>query len=339
MAGEFERTPTIAIAGKVGAGASVPVFDAYAKGDGPQVICPPGLSPSGVVVVEVEGDSVEPVYSAGDLLFYSRNGHDSVPSDVIGHRCVCKDEEDMGWVKQVKAGDEPGLFHLISLNPGANNIWNARLSWIERVNSDGSYEHWPEWALETLFTEGQPHISKVALVAIYTVQRRGDSLTKLCEALIRDGVWYPKQRKTDTGVPIPLHSEVLAMVEEHQEWMRERNRVDPSLQILKSSRRAPWGSGFGASWKNELVRLKLHAVEPRLTFHGRRTTNATLIANAVAKSPELYGGIERVRSMFGHLSKRMSEHYARHAITEQTNTESVLLLPDFGKPAAQSEKL
>ena len=71
MAGEFERTPTISIAGKVGAGASVPVFDAYAKGDGPQVICPPGLSPSGVVAVEVEGDSMEPVYSAGDLLFYS----------------------------------------------------------------------------------------------------------------------------------------------------------------------------------------------------------------------------------------------------------------------------
>ena len=138
MAGEFERTPTISIAGKVGAGASVPVFDAYAKGDGPQVICPPGLSPSGVVAVEVEGDSMEPVYSAGDLLFYSRNGHDSVPSDVIGHRCVCEDDEGMGWVKQVKAGDEPGLFHLISLNPGANNIWNTRLKWAARVRL-----HWP----------------------------------------------------------------------------------------------------------------------------------------------------------------------------------------------------
>jgi len=102
--------------------------------------------------------------------------------------------------------------------------------------------------------------------------------------------------------------------------MRERNRVDPSEPILKNSRGAPRGSGFGASWKNELVRLNLHAVEPRLTFQGRRTTNATLIANAVVKSPEFYGGIERVRSMLGHRSKRMSEHYARHAITEQTNT-------------------
>lgn len=133
-----EDRPTIAVAGKVGAGAQVPVFDAYEKGDGPQVECPPGLSPHGVVAVEVEGDSMEPVYSAGDLLFYTRNGHDAVPSDDIGHRCVCEDQDGMGWVKQIKPGDEPGLFHLISLNPGASNIWNVRLKWAARVRL-----HWP----------------------------------------------------------------------------------------------------------------------------------------------------------------------------------------------------
>lgn len=130
--------PTIAIAGKVGAGAQVPVFDAYEKGDGPQVECPPGLSSHGIVAVEVEGDSMEPIYSNGDLLFYTRNGHNAVPSDDIGHRCVCEDENGMGWVKQIKPGDEPGLFHLISLNPGSNNIWNVRLKWAARVRL-----HWP----------------------------------------------------------------------------------------------------------------------------------------------------------------------------------------------------
>jgi len=33
-----------------------------------------------------------------------------------------------------------------------------------------------------------------------------------------------------------------------------------------------------------------------LTFHGFRTTNARLIASAVARSEEPYGGIERVRA-------------------------------------------
>ncbi|AUQ74781.1 XRE family transcriptional regulator [Phaeobacter piscinae] len=133
-----EDRPTIAIAGKVGAGAQVPVFDVYEKGDGPQVECPPGLSPRGVVAVEVEGDSMEPVYSAGDLLFYTRDSSEGVPGDVIGHRCVCEDVDGMGWVKQVKAGDEPGLFHLISLNPTGANMWNVHLKWAARVRL-----HWP----------------------------------------------------------------------------------------------------------------------------------------------------------------------------------------------------
>lgn len=130
--------PTISIAGKVGAGAQVPVFDVYEKGDGPQVECPPGLSAHGIVAVEVEGDSMEPLYSEGDLLFYSRNGHEGVPGDVVGHRCVCEDENGMGWVKQVRQGSEPGLYHLISLNPFARNNLNVRLKWAARVRL-----HWP----------------------------------------------------------------------------------------------------------------------------------------------------------------------------------------------------
>lgn len=125
--------PTVAIAGAVGAGAMVPVFDAYEKGDGPQVECPPQMSPHGVVAVEVQGDSMEPVYSAGDLLFYTREAAEGVPSDAIGHRCVCEDMDGMGWVKQVRAGSEPGLFHLISLNPGADNKHDVKLKWAARV--------------------------------------------------------------------------------------------------------------------------------------------------------------------------------------------------------------
>ena len=138
FAGRLDRATTIAIAGKVGAGASVPVFDAYEKGDGPQVECPPGLSPNGVVAVEVEGDSMEPVFSAGDLLFYTRDTHDGVPDEVLGHRCVMEDASGMGWVKQVKLGSEPGLFNLISLNPSADNMHDVKLKWAARVR-----RHWP----------------------------------------------------------------------------------------------------------------------------------------------------------------------------------------------------
>lgn len=47
--------PKIAVAGHVGAGARVPLVDAFEKGDGLfHVACPPQLSPRGVVAVEVE---------------------------------------------------------------------------------------------------------------------------------------------------------------------------------------------------------------------------------------------------------------------------------------------
>lgn len=133
-----EWRPTIAIAGKVGAGARVPLVDAYEKGDGPQVECPPGLSPHGVVAVEVEGDSMEPVYSAGDLLFYTRAAHDGVPAEAVGRRCVCEDADGQAWVKQVKPGRDPGTFDLHSINPGAGPIWGVPLKWAAPVRL-----HWP----------------------------------------------------------------------------------------------------------------------------------------------------------------------------------------------------
>ena len=134
----IEDRPTVSLAGTVGAGAQIPVFDAYEKGSGPQVELPAGLSPHGIVAVEVAGDSMEPVYSAGDVLFYSRFTHDGVPDEAIGNRCVCEDENGMGWVKQLKRGSERGLFNLISLNPSSDNMHDVRLKWAAKVRL-----HWP----------------------------------------------------------------------------------------------------------------------------------------------------------------------------------------------------
>ncbi|TMV85532.1 helix-turn-helix transcriptional regulator [Thioclava sp. BHET1] len=130
---------SIALAGNVGAGASVPLEDAYGKdGDGPHVECPPGLQGHGIVAVQVEGNSMEPVYFAGDVLFYSRPTHEGVPIEAIGRPCVCEDEDGLAWVKQVKAGSSPGLFHLIALNPSSLNQHDVRLKWAAPIKL-----HWP----------------------------------------------------------------------------------------------------------------------------------------------------------------------------------------------------
>ena len=123
----------IAVPGRAGAGAEVHPFDDHAKGEGLYMVeCPAQLSPHGIVAVEVEGDSMEPVYSAGDLLFYSRETV-GVPTEAVGQKCVCEDEDGRIWVKQVRNGSEPGLFHLISINPLADSRHNTRLHWAARV--------------------------------------------------------------------------------------------------------------------------------------------------------------------------------------------------------------
>ncbi|TPE49854.1 hypothetical protein [Amaricoccus solimangrovi] len=124
---------------------------------------------------------------------------------------------------------------------------------------------------------------------------------------------------------------------------RRAEIVDPRRPLLTNSRGNPWtASGFGASWRTELIRLGLRPerndeLEPgafRPTFHGLRHTNATLIATAVARNPDTFGGIARVKAMLGHMSEAMARHYARRAEVEHLNAETILLLPEIGNTPA-----
>ncbi len=135
----IEDTPyPIAVAGRIGAGAQVPLVDAYEKGDGIYCVAAPaqllrhGL-PKGIVAVEVEGDSMTPMYQPGDVLFYTRPTHEGIPDEDIGRPCIVEDESGMAWVKQVKRGNQPGLFHLISLNPTSETMHNVQIKWAARV--------------------------------------------------------------------------------------------------------------------------------------------------------------------------------------------------------------
>lgn len=200
---------------------------------------------------------------------------------------------------------------------------------IERITVRSHYEPWPAWALARMVEQGHPHILRVFLLCFYTGQRRADVL-QLCDAEIRGDTWHKRQGKTGNVVPVPLHPVALAILDQERARQRADAILDAHRPLLTNSRGEPWASGFGATWARELKRLDLRGVTPRLTLHGLRTTNATIVASEIAKRPDLYGSIEHVKSMLGHLSRGMSEHYARRAIQEQSNNESVLLLPHFG---------
>lgn len=125
---------TLAVAGDVGAGAQIDLIDAYAKGNGKfHIECPPQISPHGHVAVHIKGDSMAPVYEEGGVLIYRRDAHDGVPSEAIGRICVCEDSNGHAWVKQIKPGSEPTLFHLLSINPAGTNLHDQRLKWAAPV--------------------------------------------------------------------------------------------------------------------------------------------------------------------------------------------------------------
>lgn len=83
--------------------------------------------------VEVAGDSMAPQYQPGDILFYTRATHEGILEEDIGRPCVVECADGNAWLKQVKRGDEPGMFHLISLNPTGDNMHNRRIRWASRV--------------------------------------------------------------------------------------------------------------------------------------------------------------------------------------------------------------
>lgn len=124
----------VAVAGRVGAGAKVPLVDTFEKGDGLYHIArPPQLPAHGVVAVEVEGDSMAPMYQPGHVLFFSRQAPDAVLDEDVGLPCVIEDADGMAWVKMLKRGSAPGLWHLISLNPDAESVWDVPVKWAARV--------------------------------------------------------------------------------------------------------------------------------------------------------------------------------------------------------------
>lgn len=209
-------------------------------------------------------------------------------------------------------------------------------SGVERIRNPVSYEPWPIRDLEKLLGQGREHIARVALVALYTGQDRGDVLERFTEAHISDDVWTLRRgktkRQTRDVIRIALHPLVLSVVDQVRAERRKRGMIDPNRPLLENSRGEPWGEGFGASWNKELKRLKLAGRTPPLTFKGLRVTNATMIADEAAKGSESAAeALSRVRAMLGHHSERMSAHYARRAQIERTNAGTVEMLPVIGK--------
>lgn len=109
------------VVGRVGAGGTI-IYSEAPLGTAPR---PPGLSGS-VEALEVDGNSMLPRYSPGDVVYISR-AHDGVVAEDIGEYCAIRLKTGETYIKQLAHGTRPGFFTLRSLN--ADDIVDVEVEW------------------------------------------------------------------------------------------------------------------------------------------------------------------------------------------------------------------
>ncbi|WP_052726302.1 S24 family peptidase [Devosia epidermidihirudinis] len=126
MIPEGERQ--VRLSGYVGAGQEVYQFD---DGNAGWVEAPPDATDA-THAVEVQGNSMLPLYETGTVLYYSKL---LAPENMTGKRCIVKLEDERILVKTLRRGSQAGLWTLVSLN--ADDIedvaiqWAAPIDWIK----------------------------------------------------------------------------------------------------------------------------------------------------------------------------------------------------------------
>jgi repressor LexA len=112
---------SVQIVGRIGAGGSV-IFEEVEYGLVPR---PPGVDVT-LEALEVQGDSMLPRYSSGDVLYIAKDQAGVQPEDV-GDYCAVRLVTGETYVKILGYGSRPGLFTLRSLN--AEDIIDVELEW------------------------------------------------------------------------------------------------------------------------------------------------------------------------------------------------------------------
>ena len=131
-----------------------------------------------------------------------------------------------------------------------------------------------------------------------------------------------------TGRTIPINSELRAILEGYRAWYEEKiGPAAPESYVFPFGKNRQWNtsrpiSSFKTVWENVREKAKVQA-----RFHDLRHTAITNLCESGASE-------ETIRSIAGHVSHRMLQHYA-HIRTEAKRTalEAIVWKPQEGKQA------
>lgn len=112
----------VPLRGRIGAGGSI-VYDDIGVSEG--VPRPPGLS-GALEALEVQGDSMLPKFSEGDVVYIQRL-HDGLHPSYFGEYCAVRLETGETYLKILARGSRPGHYTLRSLN--AADIEDVKIVW------------------------------------------------------------------------------------------------------------------------------------------------------------------------------------------------------------------
>lgn len=119
---EFIGSGDVPLVGKIGAGGCIIYGDDAADGTVPR---PPGMG-GDLEAMLVEGDSMLPRYSSGDVVYIQR-AHDGVLPVYLGEYCAVRLKTGETYVKLLARGSRPGFYDLRSLN--AADITDVEVEW------------------------------------------------------------------------------------------------------------------------------------------------------------------------------------------------------------------
>ncbi len=112
---------SVPLVGRIGAGGEI-IYEETPAVDLPR---PPGASGK-IEALEVQGSSMLPRYSSGDIVFIAAEARGVVQEDV-GEFCAVRLVSGETYVKQLAHGSRPGFFNLRSLN--ADDIVDVEVEW------------------------------------------------------------------------------------------------------------------------------------------------------------------------------------------------------------------
>lgn len=174
---------------------------------------------------------------------------------------------------------------------------------VKGLKGGDGYSHWPMRAIDYYQKHGKEHLWWVVAVALYTGQRQGDVLAML-KNHVRDGEIHVVQAKTGTPLWIPMHRDLLVVLDRMRETLAADATPRLSRHLLVNSRGAGWtADGFKASWQTEMQRREFRPFKRhRLVFHGLRKSAVVFLLEAGCTTAQ-------VASITGQ-SMQMVEHYA-----------------------------